>query len=253
MKKALLLTILIIASVQFTFAQNATIAKFKFEEAEQAFSNEDYEEVLYKLKEVETLLGSSNPKVLYLQILSLSKIVEKMPYSTSNLVPETAFGLIEEIRLKVSQYSKEYGNLPDNEDKFRDIYKISEKIKIYPNTKEDYYNWGRPLLQLYYAQYIKDKISVAMRDNKSLNFVFEVIPEKYDYVIINGKQYNFDDLYPVVEGQTFEQWKNRCQLKVQENGSILYNGIVFLTLNNKKDAQYVFEAIEDLQALSYEH
>jgi len=36
MKKALLFTMLILASVQFMFGQNITIAKLKFEEAEEA-------------------------------------------------------------------------------------------------------------------------------------------------------------------------------------------------------------------------
>lgn len=77
MKKIILLTILIIATAQITIAQN-TIAKLKFEEAEEAYVNNDFELTLSTLKEVETLLKSTNPRILYLQILAQTKIIEKI-------------------------------------------------------------------------------------------------------------------------------------------------------------------------------
>jgi hypothetical protein len=53
MKKIILLTFLLFATFQFSVAQN-TIAKLKFEEAEEAYVNNNFELALTKLKEVET-------------------------------------------------------------------------------------------------------------------------------------------------------------------------------------------------------
>jgi len=251
MKKIVILIAFIFSSLLVT-AQNNTIAKFKFEEAEELFSNEYYFAAIDKLDEVEKMLNSTNPKILYLKILSQSKIVENMPYHISQLTISDSFGIIDEIRININKYLIEYENLSGSEEKYRDVYKISETVKHYPNTKNEYYDWARPLLQKENAQYIIARIQVARRDNKNINFVFEVVPEKYDFIIINGKQYYFSDLYPVFEGQTFEQWKDRCKLIVQENGSIFYDGIVFLDFNNKKNAEAVCYAIKELQSLTYE-
>ena len=129
MKKTLLLTILIFVTAQFIFAQN-TIAKFKYEEAEEAYSNSNFDMALRKLTEVETLLGSTNPKISYLKINSQSKIIERNPLND--------YPLLESARKLSAQYLKDYENLPDNEDKYRDIYKISERLTKYPATKQDF-------------------------------------------------------------------------------------------------------------------
>jgi hypothetical protein len=125
---------MLIAAVQFSFAQN-TIAKLKFEEAEELYTNEKYMQVLTKIDEVEKMLNSSNPKIIYLKILTESKIIEGMPRSIRDYPPTYAYSIIENIRENIKKYLKEYENLPDNEDKYREIYKISEKIKNYPNTE----------------------------------------------------------------------------------------------------------------------
>jgi hypothetical protein len=52
---------------------------------------------------------------------------------------------------------------------------------------------------------------------------------------------------------TTEQQKNRCNtLIVQEDGSILYKGNVFLILENKRKAEYVKKAIKALHDLKYD-
>jgi len=129
MKKLILFSVLIIATVQFTFAQN-TIAKLKFEEAEEAYTNNNFELTLTKLNEVETLLKATNPRILYLQILAQSKIIEKNPLGD--------YVIIENARNSINKYLKDYENLPDNEDKYREIYKISESFVKYPATKQDF-------------------------------------------------------------------------------------------------------------------
>ena len=133
MKKIILLAILIIATAQFTFAQNATIAKLKFEEAEEAYSNNNYESTIRKLDEVETLLNSTNPKILYLKINAQSKLINSNPYGD--------FALLDNARKLSAKYLKEYETLEGNEEKYRDIYKISEMLAYsYPATLQEFEN-----------------------------------------------------------------------------------------------------------------
>src|SRR5687768_1726012 len=59
---------------------NEAIAKLKFEEAEEAYNTGNYQATLSKLDDVETLLGTLNPRTLYLRILAQEKIVSQDPY-----------------------------------------------------------------------------------------------------------------------------------------------------------------------------
>lgn len=127
MKKIILFAFLIIASVQAASAQN-TIAQLKYEDAEEAYSVGNYELTISKLKEVETMLGATNPKILYLQILAQSKVIEKNPMRD--------YFILENARKSSDKYLKEYENLPDNADRYRDIYKIAESLKAYPASRE---------------------------------------------------------------------------------------------------------------------
>jgi len=127
MKKILLVAFLIISSFRFGVAQN-TIAILKYEEAEEAYAANNFELAISKLNEAETLLKATNPKILYLKILSESKIIENSPL---NYCP-----LIEDLNPLVGKYLKEYDNLPDNQEKFRDVYRIGEKFKNYPTSAE---------------------------------------------------------------------------------------------------------------------
>ena len=124
--KKLLFTLLIIATAQLSFAQQA-IAKIKYEEAEEAFAANNYEETVAKLIEVETILKSTNPRVMYLKITAQSKIIEKNPTND--------YKIIENTRKLSNNYLKNYENVPNNEDKFRDIYKIAESLKKYPENE----------------------------------------------------------------------------------------------------------------------
>ncbi|MES2286262.1 MAG: hypothetical protein V4547_11280 [Bacteroidota bacterium] len=125
MKKKLILIFVIITSAQLSFGQ-AMIAKLKFEEAEEAYANNNFELAVSKLKDVEALLKSTNPKIRYLQILAQTKIIEKNPLNDWLLLKNT--------RIMADTYLKDYENLPDNEDKYRDIYKAGESLKKWPGT-----------------------------------------------------------------------------------------------------------------------
>ena len=132
MKKIHLFTILILVSINFTFGQNTTIAKFKFEEAEESYLNEDYEITLENLNESENILGKTNPPILYLRIITLDKIINQSTFPND-------LEIIELLKNNCSQYLKKYNKLDNNEDKYREVYKISESIKMY-NFNEIEYN-----------------------------------------------------------------------------------------------------------------
>ncbi len=129
MKKIITLITIFILVCNVSFAQN-TIAKLKFEDAEEAYTNNNFELTLSKIKEVEKLLNSSNPKLLYLEVMAQSKIIEKNPLKDYNIIKAA--------RKSSEKYLRAYDNLPDNEDKYRDIYKISEKLNSYPKNEIEF-------------------------------------------------------------------------------------------------------------------
>lgn len=75
--KKIITTLLLFVSI-FAFAQGGALADLKFEEAEIAFNNQDYETTIKKLDEFDKLLGSIKDKSLYLRIISQDKLFEKL-------------------------------------------------------------------------------------------------------------------------------------------------------------------------------
>ena len=69
-------------AIQSAIAQNA-IADLKFEEAEMAFNNQDYETTIKKLDEFDEVFGSVTSKSLYLRIISEDKIFENLSFGGS--------------------------------------------------------------------------------------------------------------------------------------------------------------------------
>lgn len=128
MKKIVLLTVFIVSNLPLT-AQNNIIAKFKFEEAEEAYVNNDFRQTIERLNEAEELLKSTNPKILHLKISAQSKLIDQEPISD--------FSLIENTRKLSDDYLKNSINLSD-EDKYREIYIISENLKQYPTTSQEF-------------------------------------------------------------------------------------------------------------------
>ncbi len=126
MKKLTLLLFILFSSNYLAFSQQA-IAKIKFEEAQEAFDSRYYELTLSKINEVEELVKGTGPKVIYLKIMAESKLIEQNPMKD--------YKILENTRNQCSQYLKDYETLPDNEEKYRDIYKVSESLKQYPQSE----------------------------------------------------------------------------------------------------------------------
>ena len=109
-------------------AAQTTIAKLKYEEAEEAYLAKDFKTTIEKLNEAQGILKATNPKILYLRIMSYSKSIEFATWEMYQVINYT--------RSLCAQYLKDYENVPDNEDKYRDIYKASEALNKYPKTEE---------------------------------------------------------------------------------------------------------------------
>ena len=129
MNKIILITSLLLFIAFQSSGQNA-IAKIKYEDAELDFSNQNYAKALVTLTEVETLLGRKTPKVSHLKIMSGSKIIDANPYND--------FELIKQIKDEATLFLKEYEDLADYEEKYREVYFVSEKLKKYPATLDDF-------------------------------------------------------------------------------------------------------------------
>lgn len=100
-----------------------TIAKLKYEQAEEAYANSDYKLSLQKILEVEELLKSSNPKTLHLKILSRHKMLDYEPE------------LILPLRKDLEEYLSKYESVSSLEDKFKEIYLIYEAVKDLPASE----------------------------------------------------------------------------------------------------------------------
>jgi hypothetical protein len=107
---------------------NSTIAKFVFEEAEAAYASGEYLAALSKLNETEKLLGTSNPKIFHLKILTEHRLFEADP--------AVSFEKLEALRKSCDLYLKNTNGV--SEDKLRDIYKVSVRLKEYPLTRQSF-------------------------------------------------------------------------------------------------------------------
>ena len=127
--KSFLFTILFSVIATYSFSQNA-IAKIKYEQAEEAYQNGKYQDAIDYLNEAEKILKGPNTTTLYLKIVSQNKLVE------SN--KEVDFNLINSLRQNCDSYLKSAEGSVDLEDKFKEVYFISESLKKYPKTQAEY-------------------------------------------------------------------------------------------------------------------
>ena len=127
--KKIITTLLLFLSM-FAFAQESAMADLKFEEAETAFNNQDYETTIKKLDEFDKLLGSIKDKSLYLRIISQDKLFDP----TKLYENESQFNLLSSLRKNTNAYLKamESNGL---DDRYREVYAINEKLANYAKEK----------------------------------------------------------------------------------------------------------------------
>jgi hypothetical protein len=108
-------------------SQGQTLAKVKYEQAEMEYSKNNFGEALNLLAETEKILKSSNTRIQYLKILCLDK---KLEWDTT-----ATFLDLTTLKKNCDLYLKAVDVKPEYEDRFKEVYLITEKIKKYPQTE----------------------------------------------------------------------------------------------------------------------
>lgn len=129
MKKIIFGLFLVLAMAGSVLAQSP-IARFIFEDAEEAFAKQDYRTTLVKLKEAEKEFGDINAPILYLRIMARNEILKA---STS-----LDFDNLAALREDCDKYLKDYGENEHVRDKAREVYKLSTALVKYPASKGAY-------------------------------------------------------------------------------------------------------------------
>lgn len=162
MKASIHILIILICSIN-AWGQS-TIAKLKYEQAEQAYGVQDFETTLAKLEEVENLLGNVNPKLLYLRIQAQAALIKK---------DKTLLG---PLRQNCSFYLKAYDGNASIEDKYRDVFLISESLFQYEDN-EDFLAANRHFEEQNYEQAFTHMQKAATR---GYHRSFNPLGEMYD-------------------------------------------------------------------------
>lgn len=111
---------LLLTCIACTYAQaQSTVARLKYEDAEKAFYDKDYQTCISLLDETEKLLGKSAPNILHLRIMAESKIWEADPYHS--------YEQLEKLRQLCNQYLKSY-DIAGLEEKYRQVYDLSSGL-----------------------------------------------------------------------------------------------------------------------------
>jgi hypothetical protein len=235
MKKIIIVSLLIVASAHFAFAQNNLKAKLKYEEAEEAYSLNNYELALSNLKEAESLLGTTNPKILYLKISTQSKLINSNPYND--------FALLENARKLSAKYLKDYESLAGNEEKYRDIYKIENVLNSYPAT-----------LREFEAKKIKMADAAAVQKTEALNNVKKADENFMNYVYFKNYKIGLTleetlKLYPGYKKHYTQKLENGSSITAKKqlgignpDGFYVKNGKVFGYYYSFYSASYVDDA-----------
>lgn len=123
MKKTIY-TLLLILTFNFSQAQNDVKARLEFEEAEKAFSEENYESALKHLNEAENHLGKWTPLVSYLKIESLYALTDMGSLASPTMQP-----LYEEVTRYMGYFNKQKSDEVPM-DKYKVVYGIEKTLKV---------------------------------------------------------------------------------------------------------------------------
>lgn len=126
-----------IGGISKLYAQNIqAISKLKWEDAEMNYVKGNFNKALQLVKETENLIGTTSPKTLYLKILIQDTLFQ---LDRKNRMP--TFYEVDSIRINVKYYIDNFYTV--SEEKYRTIYEVSEKYKIYPETLVEFEKYRR--------------------------------------------------------------------------------------------------------------
>ena len=106
-------------------------ARAAFEEAEQLYENSQHAEAYNKLNETETLLGSTNPRIVYLRVLTLNSLLHADPKSD--------FEIVELLRAYSDQYLNQFQRTSIPPEKIAEVTRIYQEVySKYPATRAEF-------------------------------------------------------------------------------------------------------------------
>lgn len=113
--------ILLFLTSTWAMAQaNELKARLEFEDGEKAYAEGNYDLALAHLNKVQNLLGTWNPRMGYLKILTLDRLVDYQNWDDK----------AEDLKLQVESYMRYASNNSDRIDsrQFREIYDIEQRV-----------------------------------------------------------------------------------------------------------------------------
>lgn len=145
-----------------TFAQ--AIAELKFEEAETAYNQGNYELTILKVNEFEKAVGGMSDKSLFLRVVSQDKLFNPSLFYSD----EKQFTLCNSLITNIEKYIKVMES-KGLDDKFKEVYAISEKLKSLNLPKNK-------------AAYLKESARLAKQKQEILN----QCTKRFDELSINS-------------------------------------------------------------------
>jgi len=129
MTKYPIVTVLLFTTLTTYGQDKNTQAIMKFQDAEAAFESQDYYAAITALVEAQELLGSVNPKLLYLRILAWKEYIGQSGFN--NTTASVIFYLLQDCKYYLDSYSA------NANEKYREVYKISEQFAAYKSLLTD--------------------------------------------------------------------------------------------------------------------
>ncbi|MCL9770402.1 hypothetical protein NAT47_08230 [Flavobacterium sp. HXWNR69] len=240
-------TFLLIFISTITLAQGGALADLKFEEAEIAFNNQNYETTIKKLDEFDKQYGSVSAKSLYLRIVSQDKLfVPNELYKN-----ETQIDLLVSLLKNTSSYLKAMGG-EELDDKFREVYNINEKLKDYPKNKAEWKKKKEEKDQLLAEEKIRAKKKKLERlakikdyDDKKDEYYREIAPKidawEYKEGIKIGMDFN--DFESTHKDWFKKTYKTRYGYEKKFSKKHIPNSLESIGLKDNKIIFYEFEVI----------
>jgi hypothetical protein len=173
LQKLLLIVTFMVFSTGNIFAQNNDMkARMEYEDAETAYSNQNYSKAIEHLENAEKFLGKATAKTRYLLILSLSK----------NLSSDYEYKDLEKLRTLCKHYLDNYTT---DTEKYRDIYDLSNNLnKNYPKSLEEYNKFKQE------QEEQQKRLAIEKREREELERV-ERIKKSQKYVLDLARKYNY--------------------------------------------------------------
>lgn len=190
------------------FAQNNDMkARIEYEDAETAYSNQNYGKAVEHLENAERFLGKATAKTRYLLILSLSK----------NLSKGYEYKDLEKLRKLSKHYLDNYTTT--DTDKYREIYDLSNNLdRNYPKSLAEY----NKLKQEKEEQ--QKRLSIEKREREELERV-EKIKKGQKYVLDLARKYNFQPNLTLSEfaalSRRNQKFANKVEKKIKKSSGLI--------------------------------